>query len=323
MRSAAAILSRCAASPRAAPLVPVAAVGALLVLFGFLACIVDLDGAKVPKPPFTLMAGYPHDISYADAGLIAEAVLWWLCLSFVLWTASLVTIALCWLQVDRATRHDPLLGHRARAWMMVPVLMGVGVVDYVLIIGRMKQMSFSHLITNLGEVSSGFLQLAELNGALVVVVGVAIVLGMSSLLAEGAHGGRPLQQARATTMLAYAGAAFLFVWIASATSMYRLASTLLCEELRGPTLKLAPTISLIVGLMLSALLAAAYLSSFAWLQRCHERLVLAGRIDASTSSETASPTAFLAAHWPKIVAILVPLLPGAAGSLLQALAQAH
>ena len=75
------------------------------------------------------------------------------------------------------------------------------------------------------------------------------------------------------------------------------------------------------GLFLSLLLAAAYLSACAWLQHCHEQLRLAGAAEVAAAGST-SPNAFLLAHWPKVIAIMMPLLPGAAETLLQALAHA-
>jgi len=57
----------------------------------------------------------------------------------------------------------------------------------------------------------------------------------------------------------------------------------------------------------------------AWLQRCHERLRLIRDTERQASDEL-SPTALLAEHWPKVVAILMPLLPGAVGTVLQAMA---
>jgi hypothetical protein len=109
------------------------------------------------------------------------------------------------------------------------------------------------------------------------------------------------------------GAAFLLVWISAATAMYRLAAMLLVAEAREPALKLAPTISLMGGLFLSLLLAAAYLSACAWLQQRHED---------GGGQDSDSPKTFLAAHWPKVITILMPLLPGAAESVLQVMTQA-
>jgi hypothetical protein len=97
--------------------------------------------------------------------------------------------------------------------------------------------------------------------------------------------------------------------------MYHLSALLLVPEARVPALKLAPTISLMGGLFLSLLLAAAYLAAVAWLQLCHDGNV---RGEAAAAE---SPRAFLAAHWPKVIAILMPLLPGAAESVLQVLTQ--
>jgi hypothetical protein len=300
---------------------PLLAVGAVLLLLALLAGVVDLDHAALPKPPFRDLAlkGYPADTPLKDAALIVEAALWWLCLSFVLWVAGLVAIALCWRQLRRATQHDAALGRTAMRCFVAAIVLAAGVLAVVAVVREAPLMSFSLLVDNLDLMSHGFVRLAALNTALAWVVGPMLLLGLSLLLLPGAFADVTMQQVQAITRVMYVGAAFLLVWISAATAMYRLAAMLLVAEAREPALKLAPTISLMGGLFLSLLLAAAYLSACAWLQHRHEHVLANGDGQAKAGE---SPQAFLAAHWPKVIAILMPLLPGAAGSVLQAVTQA-
>lgn len=294
---------------------PLAAVAAVALLLVLLAGVVDLDHAKVPKPPFRKLAlqGWPAATPLAEAASIVDAILWWLCLGFVLWVAGLVTLAWCARELRRATKHDAALRRRAAWWFGAAVVVTMAVLLYLTAVQRTPLLSFALLVDNLDMISPGFVRLTVLNTALALVVGTALLLTLSLLLLPGAHQDATPAQMRALTAVMYVGAAFLLVWISAATAMYRLAAMLLVAEAREPALKLAPTISLMGGLFLSLLLAAAYLSACAWLQHRHED---------GGGQDSDSPKLFLAAHWPKVITILMPLLPGAAESVLQVMTQA-
>jgi hypothetical protein len=302
-------------------MVPTLAVGAILIVVWLLAAMVDLDRATVPKPSFKdlVLEGYPAATTLADAGLIVEATLWWLCLCVVLWVSGLSAMALCWWLLHRATGHDAAIDRIAKRLLLLALVLALGTLFYLAQISKTPLMSFGHLVSNLGMVSAGLARLATLNTALVFVVGTVLLLCASLLLLPGSHADQPMRQMHAITNLMYVGAAFLLIWISAATAMYRLSALLLVPEAREPMLKLAPTISLMTGLFLSLLLGAAYLAACAWLQCQHEKMP---RDAANPAADGASPKAFLTAHWPKVIAILMPLLPGAAGSVLQAVAQA-
>jgi hypothetical protein len=306
-------------------LVPTLAVGAILLVALFLATLVDLDRATVPKPSFKDFAlkDYPGATALKDAGLIVEAALWWLCLSVVLWVSGLSAMGLCWWLLHRATGHDAAIDRIAKRLLLLALALAVAVLFYLAQISNTPLMSFGHMVSNLGMVSAGLTRLATLNTALVFVVGTVLLLCASLLLLPGSHADQPMRQMHAITNVMYAGAAFLLVWISAATAMYRVSALLLVPEAREPMLKLAPTISLMTGLFMSLLLAAAYLAACAWLQCQHEKLPRdTANPAANPAADAASPKAFLTAHWPKVIAILMPLLPGAAGSVLQAVAQA-
>lgn len=296
------------------PLAAVAAVGLVLLLLG---ALVALDHAVVPKPPFRelVLQGYPQATPLMDAALIVEALLWWLCLSFVLWLVGLAAVGLCWLQLHRATRHDPALARVAGRLFLLLALLAVAGLVYVAEVRQTPLMSFGLVVDNLALIANGLVQLSTFNTGLVYVVGSMLLLSVALLLVRGAHADTPLRQMRAITDIMFGGAVFALVWIATATGMYRLAAMMLVPQARDPLLKLAPTISLMGGLFLSLLLAVAYLSAGAWLQHCHDKALTL--TDAPLpAAEAASPRAFLAAHWPKVVAILLPLLPGVAEKAL-------
>ena len=301
----------------AMPLLAVLALGALLAL---MAALVDLEGAAVPKPAFKalLLPGYPAATKLADAALVAEATLWWLCLSVLLWLAALAVIGHCSLQLHRAVRHDPRLGRAAWAAYLGILALVIGVLYQTAVVWGVSLLSFGPMLENLALISHRFTVLASLNAALAFVACAALLCSFSLLLLPGAHTDQPMQQMRGITMLMYGGAVLMLVWISCLTAMYRLCATLMIESAREPALALAPTISLMGGLLLSLLLAAAFLSAAAWLQYCHERDRAAGTSDRSAAG--ASPKELLVAHWPKAVAFLIPLLPGVAETVLKALA---
>lgn len=303
--------------------VPALAVASVIAFVFLLDAMVGLEGAQLPRPVFGKLVrdDYSETMLLKEAEPIVEAILWWLCLSVILWTVSLATLGLCWLQVHRAHRQAVGLGFVAKLLFLAALAAAVVTLFYFAGVRGTPLMSFAHLVDNLGIVSSGFVRLASFNTALAFVVGVILVLSMSLLLLPGAHADHPMQQMRAITRTMYAGAIFLLVWISAATGMYRLSALLLVPDARDAMLKLAPTIGLMGGLFLSLLLAAAYASACVWLQRSFERFRSA-RDTAGAAKDAASPAAFLVAHWPKVFAILLPLLPGAAESVLQAMARA-
>jgi hypothetical protein len=302
---------------------PLLAVAALLLLLVLLDLLAGIDGLVVPKPVFRnfVVPGYPDKVPLDVAATIVEAAMWWLCLSFLLWTAGLLAIGLCWLQLHRATRHDAALRRKVHVTLVLTILLVLAVLAYVAVVRRTPLMPFGPLVENLALMSGGFIRLATFNTALVFVVGTVLLLGASLLLMPGVHADVPMQQMQAITRLMYGAAVFLLVWMSAATAMYRLCAVLLVAEAREPALKLAPTISLMGGLFLSLLLAAAYASASAWLQHCHERLHLVGA-GQPPAAQAAGPQALLVAHWPKVIAILMPLLPGAIESVLQAVGHA-
>lgn len=303
--------------------VPAMAVAAVLIVLALLGGVVDLDRAILPKPAFKdlTLKGYPLHTPLAEAALVVEAAMWWLCLSFVAWIVGLAALGLCWRQLQLATRHNAALGRNAKRVFWSAIVLAVALLSYMAEVRGTPLMSFALLVDNLGLVSGGFVRLSTLNSGLAFVVGTAVLLSFCLLLLPGAHADLVMPQVRALTRIMYVGAAFLLVWIAAATGMYRLAAQLLVVEAREPALKLAPTISLMAGLFLSLLLAAAYLSACAWLQGRYERVRPAGE-PGNAAAQAESPQEFLAAHWPKLIGILMPLLPGAAESVLQAMARA-
>lgn len=302
--------------------VPALAVAVVLIVLALLGGVVDLDRATLPKPAFKDLAlkGYPLQTPLNEAAMVVDAAMWWLCLSFVAWMVGLAALGLCWWQLHRATQHDAALGRSAKRLFWLTIVLVVAVLSYVAEVRKTPLMSFALLVDNLGLIASGFVRLSTFNTGLACVVGAVVLLSFCLLLLPGAFADRVMPQMRAITRIMYVGAAFLLVWIAAATGMYRLSATLLVAEAREPALKLAPTISLMAGLFLSLLLAAAYLSACAWLQRRHESASPGGE-PANPAAQGESPQAFLAAHWPKLIGILMPLLPGAAESVLQAIAR--
>ena len=302
--------------------VPLLAVAAALLVVAFLALVVQLDDAVVSRPAFRrlIVPGYPDGISYADQALVFEAGLWWLCLSVLLWVVGLCAIGLCLVQLHSGTRHDLALRRRALRLLLSWVALAAAATAYLVFVRNLPLMPVRPLVEILDTVSAGLVRLASLNTALAYVVGVALLFGASLLLWPGVHGDSPARQMRAITAMMYGAAAFLMVWVSAATGMYRLAAMLLVPEARDPALKIAPTISLMGGLFLSLLLAVVYVSAGAWLQHCHERGRLSGDIGPA-AADASSPKAFLALHWPKVAAILMPLLPGAAATVLQAMAR--
>ncbi len=307
---------------RRGALLPAAAVLAVFVLTALLGMVVDLDAASVPKPAFDRMTlpGYPDRISMKEAASVAESGMWWLCLTVMLWVVTLGTVGVCGWLLHRASAHDAAFRRSLLRAFAVAVVAACAVLFALAVTGNKPFIPFMPLVASLKLIGPGFLTMASLNGTLAFVVGAVALLTTSMLLWPSSHQGQPSAQMRAITNLMFAAAIFLAVWVATATALYRLCASLLAADVRDAALGLAPTISLMGGLYFSLLLAAGYLAAAAWLQRLHARLLCEGTL--SSQADVEAPHAFLKLHWPKIAGILMPLLPGAATAVFQALIRA-
>jgi hypothetical protein len=300
---------------------PLLAVLAIVALLGAMDALVELHRAVVPKPAFKqlLLPGYPAQTPLAEAAVVINAALWWLCMSFLQWLAALGVIGMCGVELGRAVRHWPRLAHVSWTIFLGVLALMIGALYHAAVGRGVSLLAFGPMVGNLTLISPRFLPLSSCNAALAFTASAALLCALSLLLLPGAHANDRMQQMRAITRLLYAGAVLMLVWICCLTAMYRLCAVLMIKDAREPALMLAPTVSLMGGLMLSLLLAAAVLSAAAWLQLCHDRERPGCTPGAPPATEEASPKSLLFAHWPKAIAILMPLLPGVADTVLQSL----
>ena len=302
------------------PLAPLAVMAILLLIVFILGRVVDLPSARVPKPEFQqlILPGYPSGLSAREGAGLADSLMWWLCLTVLMWLVAAATwFVIGWL-LNRAFSHAEGIHRRAVAASGFLALAAVAALTCVAIVDGSPFIPFGPLVATLQTLGPGLQRLANLNGFLAYVVGCFIMLGMMTLLSPQAYQGIPGAQMRALTHLMYAAAVFLASWIVATTALYRLCASLLVSDYRIAALELAPTISLMGGLFLSSLLACGYFAAGCWLQHMHHQLSLEGSVLKAVEGETA-PRAFLVAHWGKLAGILLPLLPGAASALLQGL----
>jgi hypothetical protein len=140
---------------------------------------------------------------------------------------------------------------------------------------------------------------------------------MTLVLVPDSYNNDATAQLQAVTRIMYCAAAFLVVWVAQTTETYRFAAMLLQQEQREQALKLAPTISLTIGVFSSLLLAGTYLASCLWLQTSYDQRPQGDAIGNRAAREAgASPRQVLQKHWVKITGMLLPMFPGVIGSVM-------
>jgi len=300
---------------------PPFAVGALLLVLLFLVKILQLDKATIPKPLLTEITDYPDSMTFGEVVNFTGTGMKWLMLTYVYWLAGLITIVFCLLQLQKSLHGFPIVKRRIVNGMFFSV-MGITtlLLIYTAAVKGVPLMSFEFLLKNLEMIGSGMVSLTTYNTALAYLAVVAVIISISLLLVPDAHNNDTDRQIRAITKIMYAAAIFLLIWVTQATEMYRFATMLLVEAEREVALNLAPTISLVVGVFVSLLLAATYISAYFWLQ-----LSFIKSLPESKAAEYIvhdnSPRKFMLMHWPKITAIVMPLLPGVISTVLNSLGQ--
>lgn len=302
----------------------VAIIGLMLVLF-VLAKIIGVEKPRFPLRDLTPLPNYPENVSLSEAALITEIGLKWLMLTYFYWLVGIFSLGFCFIQLRNATMQcDGSLRRIIISIFGASVLITIGVLFYYTNVRGTPLMSFEFLLRNIQLVGQGLVDLTTYSTALAYIVITAVMVVISLLLIPDAYEDNEVKQIQAITRVMYCAAAFLLVWIAQATEMYRFSATLLIEEERKHTLKLASTISLMAGVFASLLLAATYMAAYSYLQARHRqerKQKIEKEVTGSLETEGKSPKHFLLAHWPKITAVLMPVLPGAIGSVLNVLAQ--
>ncbi len=294
---------------------PLMGIAAVFLVLLFLSAIVGLDQASLPRPALNAIQDYPKGFSLEEMVLFTGAGMWWLLLSFFFWLLGLFAVGFCWYLLVSATPHDAASRKAVSAIFLSVLVSTIGMLIYISEVKGTPLMSFEFILRNLGMISSGTVALTSYNTALGIVVVAMLLLSASLLLLPGAYKNDATQQMRAITRIMYCGAAFLLTWVAVATEMYRFAAMMLVAAEREQILKLAPTISLMAGAFASLLLATAYISAYLWLQTSYSKSA------KKNLTKDVSPKDFLLAHWPKVTALLMPVLPGAIGTVMSVFSQ--
>ncbi|MFK7965476.1 MAG: hypothetical protein AB8C46_16070 [Burkholderiaceae bacterium] len=290
-------------------LLPGLSVGAVLLVLVVLAIIADLDTAIVPKPQFGdhVLSGYPDNIPFSEAGAIVDAGLRWLGLSFVQWVVGFVVIGLCLFEATKAdTAADEPSG--ATRVVLTGIVVAILLLSGFIFWSNMPLMSFGPVVEMLGRVSDRWPMLASLSTAFALLAAWTVLLTISVLLDARSFGGDRADQIRAIQRIVVGAAILLVFWIVTATAMYRLSATLLQAPIREPLLKLAPTISLGGGLLMSMCLGAAYLSAIAWLRRLD--LMHINAQQAAPNDNRSRIDEFIETQWVRVATIALPMLPG-------------
>lgn len=301
---------------------PVLATLALLSVMVFLTAVINFDSVTLPKPTFTLLANYPDGISLQITTHLTQSAMKWLMLSYFYWLVGLATIGFALIQLYKAMAKCSIRQRGIASGLYLVTLLIVTIyLSYAVLVQRTPLMSFHFILENLTMIGDGLVNLATFNTALGYLALVAILVSISLLLAPDTHENNNTRRMHSITRIVYCGAAFLLIWVAQATEMYRLSANLLVESERSIVLDFAPTISLVVGAFASLFLAAAYLSAYVWLQT---NFNLAAKIQDGDDFIVPdnSPKQFLLSHWPKLLAVLMPLLPGVMGSVASGVSHA-
>lgn len=298
---------------------PILAVVFLLLVLLILAAIVQLDEAIIPKPKLSLITDYPISMTFSEIIHFTDTGIKWLMLTYLYWLTGLATMIFCLCQLKKSLHGSPSLKRRNVYGIFFSAI-GITalLLIYTVAVKEKALMSFGFLLKNLALIGEGMVNLTICNTALAYLTVVAIIISTSLLLIPNSHGNDTNRQISAITQIMYAAATFLLIWVIQATEMYRFATMLLIVAEREEALNFAPTISLVVGVFASFLLAAAYISAYFWLQLSFRRS-LPESIAEENIVQDNSPKKFMLTHWPKIAAVLMPVLPGVISTVLNIL----
>ena len=292
-------------------LLPAAAVFGGFVLLLILEQILGPIAPEIEKFEFETIPSFPESLELNDRYEIVATGLWWLFWTYAFWIVATLSIgSCCW------TVNGSLSEYNAKTRLVIFIIIFLGlslVALWFTIVGSL--VSGQDLVKVIEEVAERSNVLMTLTNGFAILVIILIVISSCIALVPRQNQGDVSQQIKNLNILLYTAAIVILVWMTQARIMYGFAATLLVPEQQELVERMAPTVSLIVGAVASIYIALLYLAGLVWLQSRHSQLQTVGSKTVQLSDEAnkkSSPVAILLSTWPRMIAVLGPVLPGIA-----------
>ncbi|TQV87026.1 hypothetical protein [Aliikangiella coralliicola] len=293
----------------------------LLSVFGVLLILAAMDGltqfenAVWPVVNLVTLEGYPN-VSLQSTHHIVKAALKWFSLSYFMWLVVFITIIFCGYIIVRITKELSTTERYIVRGIFFAILISCSsILFYTIAIAEKPLMPVEHILKNIYQVSSGLVRLTSYNMALGIIAMVSLLATNCLLLVPAKNTSDINEKMRFMTYLMYNGAVLFVIWVSQAEEMYRFSATLFVKDIRDVLFDVAPSFSLVIGIIASTLLAASYFSSYLWLQG-RFKVLPKDKSDSAPANGAETPGTILKKHWSSITAILLPIFPGILGNVL-------
>lgn len=302
-------------------LLPVLAVSVgVLILLG-LQCILGPIAPELERFEAEPLLWSTDEFSLDDRYELIASGLWWVFSAYVFWlTASICSGVCLWIIYRSLDQYRTEIRWLALGVIVVIILF----LGLFLLLGlRLSYIdtliAASDLLVGVEKVAPGTRRLMELTNGYAILTIVLIILSSCIVLLPRPEGSVPGKSFHNLNMLLYSGGLLILFWLMYARIMYSFCGTLLIQDQQEVVGQIAPTIALIAGALSSIYLAIVYLSGLGWLQILYRHSGAgAAIVGESGEKEERAPSPFnrLLGNWPRIVAVLGPVLPGIADVFL-------
>ncbi len=288
---------------------------ALSVLGGFLILVVlasIIGEFHFTKIDFVSVQGFPSDMQYKDTFNIAKAGTWWVVAVYLFWLVAIIGSIAAVLIVSQFLHSVPTKEKRMLKSFMFGIIFLIMFILILLVMNNTPLYSAQDVFKDFNRLAIGFTRHINLTNGLGILSIVLTVLCSGMILTPDVKDMTPSRRLKYLNALLLIGAVIMLVWVFYARILYGLVAVSLVQEQSVYMVKLAPTVSLIIGAVTSIYLVLMYMSAFLWLQYKYVSKNTNKTLTASIIEEGKkdSPKRSFLAHWKQSFMLAGPMMPG-------------
>lgn len=292
---------------------PLMAVGGNILIFVILSSLLGKN--KLRRLTFEPLECLTSGTNIEQIYNLYAVGFWWLLSVYLFWLIAIINIIVCWYIVNRSLATYSEVQQRRINIILTFILPIITILLIVIVMNVTTLVPSQDLIKHVDKIFVDGRRLLEATQGMMIVSVIFVILASTIVLVPSRNHKHVIEQTKLVNILLYSSAIVMFFWIIEARLMYGFAATLIVPEEGMHVDRIAPIISLVVGLAISTLLVSMYSSSILVLHRRHKDIkdVSTETSEGDTKAEFAenqSPLKIFVNTWPRIFALLGPALPG-------------